>query len=182
MRFAELARIVGSCGFGCCSCFASVGPSIGMAGGSPTVGWEVSAAMTSVGKSFALDSEADLAARAKEGDYNFKRRTYLLWNPQIGTVFGDTSQRFFFSGMGGSVGMRWDAVAGANRTQFGALGGAFLGTGMAAGVGGGCATSATPYVSLAVGFRGSEFYVMPKVGVAAVPKFCLEWGGEDENL
>jgi hypothetical protein len=176
MRLASLARFGCLVGLGCSSCYAGVGPSIGMGGGSPTVGWELSAATVSVGQSFATKSETELAASAKSDDYNFKRRTYLLWEPQIGKLFGDTDKTFPFMGLGGSIGMRWDAVAGAKRTEFGPLGGAFIAGGVAGGVpvhaNGHCPNSVSPYGSLVIGFRGSEFYLMPKAGVALASKLC----------
>jgi hypothetical protein len=140
------------------------------------VGWEVSAATVSVGQSFAIKNETKLAASAKSDDYNFKRRTYLLWEPQIGKLFGDTDETFGFTGLGGSIGMRWDAVAGAKRTEFGPLGGVFVAGGVAGGVkphaNGQCPHKASPYASLVIGLRGSEFYLMPKGGVAFVSELC----------
>jgi hypothetical protein len=177
MRHLSRAHFGLLLGFGCCSCYAGIGPSIGMAGGSPTLGWEVSAATVSVGQSFATKSESALAATAKSDDYNFKRRTYLLWEPQLGKVFGDTEETFAFTGLGGSIGMRWDTVAGgAGRREFGPLGGLFVGAGVAGGAppaaNGHCKNHASPYGSLVIGFRGSEFYLMPKVGVALVSELC----------
>lgn len=175
MRLASLAAAVSSSTL-CCACYAGIGPSIGFAGGSPTVGWELSAATVSVGQSFATKSSAALAASARPDDYNFKRRTYLLWEPQIGKLFADTDKTFPFAGLGGSIGMRWDAVAGSERTEFGPLGGAFVAGGAARGVpvhaNGECPASLSPYVSLVLGVRGSEFYLMPKVGAALASELC----------
>lgn len=163
----------------CSSCYAGVGPSFGIAGRSPTIGWELSTATVSLGQSFATDSEATLIANAKSGEQVFKRRTYLLWEPQYGAVRGDINHTFGFSGVGGSIGLRWDKLAGTDHRQFGALGGAFIAAGAARGVGPGCDTVATPYVSLSIGARGSEIYVLPKVGGLLVPKICFSASGQD---
>jgi hypothetical protein len=39
----------------------------------------------------------------------------------------------------------------------------------------GCGQDYRPYVSLAVGVRGSELYVAPKVGYLQVPSICLNF-------
>jgi hypothetical protein len=164
----------------CPACYAGLGPVIGSANESLTLGWEASAATVTAGQVFATESEQTLAKRAKPGDYAFKRRFYLLWEPRLGGLADETeSGGFGFWGGGASVGMRWDRVAGAERTQFGALGGVFFGGGYAfPNPHEGCGTIVHPYGSLAIGFRGSEFYVAPKFGVLGVPAICLDgWGG-----
>jgi hypothetical protein len=165
-------------GLACSGCYAGVGPTLGTAGGSPTLGWEASAATVTVGQSFATDSEPTLAHAAKPHDYAFVRRTYLLWEPRIGIApRADRDDAFSFGGGGASIGMRWDRVAGATgdaRSHFGALGGAFFGGGRVFEYGASrCDTSLQPYVSLAIGVRGGEIYLAPKGGVVGVPHFCF---------
>lgn len=165
-------------GLACPGCYAGLGPTLGSASGSPTLGWEASAATVTVGQSFATDGEATLARAAKPHDYAFVRRTYLLWEPRLGgTPSDDGDGAFSFGGGGASVGVRWDRVAGATgdaQSYFGPLGGAFVGGGHVFDYGSrGCATTFQPYVSLAIGFRGREFYVTPKGGVVGVPHFCF---------
>lgn len=160
----------------CPGCYAGVGPTLGSANGSGTVGWEASAATVTVGQSFATENEAALARAAKPHEYAFARRTYLLWEPRIGPAPQEDGA-VSFAGGGVSVGMRWDRVAGAtgdSATRFGALGGAFVGGGHVFDYNSShCDTSFQPYVSLAVGVRGGEAYVTPKAGVAGVPHFCF---------
>lgn len=172
-RFRPLGLVAA---LACSSCFAGLGPVIGSANESLTVGWEASAATITAGQAFATASEETLAKRAKPKDYAFKRRTYLLWEPRLGGLGDEDSLGGFgFYGLGGSVGMRWDRVAGAGRTQFGGLGGVFFGGGYAfANPHQGCRTTPQFYGSLAIGFRGSEFYVAPKAGVVAVPAICFD--------
>lgn len=164
------------CGFVCPGCYAGLGPTLGSAGGSPTLGWEASAATVTVGQSFATDSEATLVRRAKPHEDSFTRRTYLLWEPRLGPPPYEAGGAYTFGGAGASIGMRWDRVASATgdaRTHFGALGGAFLGGGHAFDYGARtCDVSFQPYVSVAVGFRGNEVYVTPKGGVVGVPQIC----------
>jgi len=115
MRVSSCARAgtLVACLFGCQGCYAGLGPTLGVAGGSPTVGWEVSAATATVGQSFATDDERQLASRAPAGKTSFVRRTYLLWEPRFGrTMGGNTAHAFDFAGVGVSAGMRWDRVAG----------------------------------------------------------------------
>jgi len=169
-------------GLACSGCYAGVGPTLGSANGSATLGWEASAATVTVGQSFATKGEATLARAAKPHEYAFVRRTYLLWEPRLGIAPGaDVRGAFNFGGGGASIGMHWDRVARATGdapTHFGALGGAFLGGGHVFDYGAThCDTSFQPYVSLAIGVRGGEIYVTPKGGLVGVPHICLTLTG-----
>jgi hypothetical protein len=166
------------------ACFAAVGPSVGirLSDASPTIGWEVSAATIAGGQVYALRGDrpqpavpAGSSSSQSSSQSRWVRRTFLVWEPRLGhTVPGSAS---VLIGGGGTVGAKWDdsAAAGKGGGQF--LGGAWAGV----------AIPIEPrrfdlegrtdvYVSIAVGIRGDELYLTPKVGVFQEPEVTISAG------
>ena len=176
---ALLMMALGSAAVGC---FAAVGPSIGYVPSAHqmTMGWEVSAASFAFGQSHAVGGSAPAAAAS--GSRRWIHRTYLVWEPRAGTFPGLTfdkpgSSAFAIGGGGATIGARWDTATDGLAPGRAALllggwaGGAYVLPGSAQAA---CDADLRATFSLAVGFRGGEFYLTPKVGVLNVPEFCLD--------
>jgi hypothetical protein len=153
-------------------CYAAIGPQIGLVlpEGRPTVGWELSAASFSVGQVVAAHG-----TRADDGSPGWTRRTYVAWEPRFGV---DTNRASVFVGGGGTLGMRWDRCDDLRLAS-----GSFLG-----GLWGGAVVPfdphtdylsghTIPYFSIALGWRGDEIYLAPKLGVLQEPSFPSDVGG-----
>jgi hypothetical protein len=154
-----------------------MGPTIGLDHGALNAGWEASAFSATAGKSYRVHSASELepAPSNEPSESGFEERTYLLWEPRVGWPYS-TRQTIAVPGGGASLGIAWDRYAGSEQTVEHALFGAFAGVGVAKNEERPCGWHATPYASVALGFRGGEFYLTPKVGITGVPTFCLDLG------
>jgi hypothetical protein len=152
-------------------CFAAAGPSFGLVlpEGRPTIGWELSAATVSVGQVFASDGPV------KEGRPPWVQRTFLAWEPRVGRTAGSTS---ILCGGGATLGASWDrtadqAAAPGATGLFGFWGGAAVPydrqTDWFSG-------RTDVYFSVALGLRGDELYLTPKVGVLREPQLTISIG------
>jgi hypothetical protein len=153
-------------------CYAAIGPSVGIVvpSGRPTIGWEVSAVSGAVGQVFAAGGPAT------DGHPAWTRRTYLVWEPRLGGVPGDSS---ILVGGGATFGARWDRSDGSSAPPRAAF---------ISGIWGGAVVPfdrptdylsgrTLPYFSIALGVRGDEIYLAPKVGILQEPSFTLDLGG-----
>ena len=154
-------------------CYAAVGPSIGVdtVTGRTTLGGELTGGSVTYAFSKAVHDTPKTTRKS------WRHRHYLLWEPSIGTAPGDSNSRAFaFGGIGASLGMRWERLED-DTLAYGFAGGAFLAGGrMLTGGPSGCGDDNRPYVAGVLGFRGSELYFAPKLGVAHLPKICFSGG------
>jgi hypothetical protein len=177
---AILLVALGSAAVGC---YAAVGPSIGYvpAAHRMTMGWELSAATFATGQSYAVGGSAPLEATSGSG--RWARRTYLVWEPRFGFLPGLVGERqgssaFATAGAGATLGARWDAAPSESGPGRAAMlggvwgGGAYVLSGSDQAV---CDEDWRTTFSLALGFRGGEFYLTPKVGVLNVPEVCINF-------
>jgi hypothetical protein len=175
-----------------CGCLFGVGPQAGLTfEGRPTLGWELGAASFALGESFVVGTPKDEAALFANANLNpdprgpvWNRRTYLVWEPRWGASLLGISGSYpaWLLGGGGSLGMRWDVSdvgASAHHTDYGFIGGVWAGAtaaGAALNTPSSCLdTEWHGYVSIALGVRGNEVYLAPKLGVFGVPKICLHF-------
>ncbi len=161
-------------------CFA-MGPQAGITfAGDPTLGWELSALSVSTGQSYRLTRRHLEPWQARPWD----QRTYVVWEPALGTTVGPASldSRVWLAGGGPTVGAKWD-VRGADsdegRTvvESAPVGGLWVGTNVSY-------PSEPPpcggmqpryFGSVSIGWRGDELYLTPKIGFFMMPTgICLE--------
>jgi hypothetical protein len=155
-----------------------------------TIGWELSAASFAAGQSYSVGARAvgpcaggaSAPAEAASGSGRWIQRTYLVWEPRFGVLPGFNledpgSSSFVTAGVGATIGARWDraadaAVPGQAAWLLGGWGGgAYVLSGSAHAA---CNEDLRATLSLALGLRGGEWYMTPKVGLLNVPEICID--------
>jgi hypothetical protein len=148
-------------------CYAGVGPTVGVVvpSGTPTLGWEASAASFTVAQSYATRPPPE-----RPGRPTWTSRTYVLWEPRVGAQVTD-DKRFYLGG-GASVGVQWTHARSLPEPDFHMQGGGWAGGVFAISSEeslDSCARNDRAYVSLALGVRGDEISLTPKVGWMTLP-------------
>ena len=145
--------------------YAAIGPSVGIVlpQGRPTIGWEASAISVAAGQVFAFGGPGTDAQPA------WTRRTYVVWEPRFGE---DTRRSNIMAGGGGTLGLRWDRDGDPQKPSPLFLGGVWGGAMVPSDPHTNYFSGHTlPYFSIALGWRGDEIYLTPKVGVLQEPNF-----------